>query len=182
VTAPTTGRVWPQIPAAVAVPTTPPVPAPTPSGGAVAVAAGVESSGSSRSSSGGRPQTRRARMSVPAVEVQTSAFLPPVDALQAADAGVTPGALRAVWVMDSHGTLLHPIGQPVTDPLQFAERVAEAAVLIEQGHAADAVVLFVGQGARHELLHTRALVESLGRSRNQPQDLPGRGPYAAVPR
>jgi hypothetical protein len=165
-------------PADVAVPTTPPVPAPTPSGGAVAVAAGVESSESRRSSSGGRPQARHARMSVPAVETGPH-LMPPVEVLQAAVAGVTPGAERAVWLADADGTLLHPIGQPVTDPLQVAERVTQAAVLIEQGRGADWVTLLVGKGDRDELLHTRALVEACGRSRNQ-QDLPGRGPYAEI--
>jgi hypothetical protein len=164
-----------QSPAEVAPPT-PPVPAPVPSG-AAGKAAGVESSGWSRSSSGGR----HTRTPVPAVEVQaTSSFLPPLADLRAA-ASVTPRAERAVWLMDDHGRLLFPMGQPVTDPLDVAERVAWAAVLVEQGHAVDLAVLDVGPGARHELLHVRALVECLDRTTHQPA-LPGRGPYAQVPR
>lgn len=158
-TAATTGRVCPQTPAEVG-PSTSPVPAPSPSGGAE-VAAGVESS--SRSSSGGR---HTHRTPVPPVEVRaTSSFLPPVDALRAAVAGVAPGSERVVWVVSSDGRLLHPMGQAVTTAQEVAEQVTLAAVWIEQGRGVDLVVLNVGPGARDEELHVRALVEALDRSR-----------------
>jgi len=160
---------------------TPPVPAPHPSGVAGDTAAGGESSDAKRSPSGGHPQTRRARMSVPAVKVQTSAFLPPVDALRAAVGGVTPGAERVVWLVSGDGTLLHPMGQTVTTAQEVAEQATHAAVLIEQGTGADFAILLVGNGARDEETHVRALVEALGRS-HSPQDVPGRGPYAEVSR
>lgn len=125
---------------------------------------------------------RHTRTPVPAVEVQaTSSFLPPVDALRAAVAGVAPGVQRAVWVVSSDGQLLHPMGQAVTTAQELAEQTARAATLVEHGHGADIVVLLVGAGARDEELHVRGLVEALDRTAHEPA-LPGRGPYAQVPR
>ncbi|HET8661082.1 MAG TPA: hypothetical protein VFM55_19055 [Micromonosporaceae bacterium] len=121
------------------------------------------------------------RTPVPAVEVRASSFLPPVDALRAAVAGVVVGAQRAVWVVSSDGQLLHPMGQAVATAQEVAEQVTLAAVWIEQGRGVDLVVLHVGAGARDEDLHVRALVEALDRAAHQPT-LPGRGPSKAVSR
>lgn len=124
---------------------------------------------------------RHTRTPVPAVEVQaTSSFLPPLADLRAA-ASVTPRTERAVWVMDDHGRLLHPMGQAVTTAQELAEQAVRAAVLVEHGAAADIAVLLVGAGARDEAAHVRGLVAALDRTAHEPT-LPGRGPYAEVSR